>query len=37
MGLGIVNFLMNYLERNISPVVLRILIYMYMNQTLRVQ
>ena len=25
------------LERNISPVVLRILIYMYMNQTLRVQ
>ena len=25
------------LERNISPVVLRILIYIYMNQTLRVQ
>ena len=25
------------LDRDISPVVLRILIYMYMNQTLRVQ
>ena len=33
IGLGIVNLL----ERNISPAVLRILIYMYMNQTLRVQ
>ena len=37
IGLGIVNVLINFLDRDISPVVLRMLIYMYMNQTLRVQ
>ena len=37
IGLGIVNLLILLLYRDISPLVLRMLKYMYINQILRVQ